>query len=94
MDRRSARAERSKLPARMREHPRRVTTGATVKNHGLVTMNLKSVLEASVRMSTPLPESGTCAQISVELLVSTEKARDGSASARASTEQASAVPGV
>ena len=75
-------------------YSRRVTTGATVKNHGLVTMNLKLVLEASVRKATPLPASGTCVQSSVGLLVLTEWTRDGFALARVSTERASVAPGV
>ncbi|MBP2671278.1 MAG: hypothetical protein H6Q85_1344 [candidate division NC10 bacterium] len=75
-------------------HPRRVTTGATVKNHGLVTMKLKSALEASVWNINPLPEGGTCAQILVGLFVPTGRTRHGFAPARVSTEQSSAASGV
>jgi hypothetical protein len=65
-----------------------------VKTHGLVTMKLKSVLEASVWKRNPLLMGGTCVQISVGLFVLTERIRYGFAPVRVSTEQASATSGV
>ena len=65
-----------------------------MKNYGLVTMKLKSALEASVWKKDPLPEGGTRAQIPVGLLVPTGRARHGFAPAWVSSEQVSAASGV